>query len=41
MDTTIQYEKPLSDYRRSERQEMMIAPPLDLSFKKATTMIGM
>ncbi|KAF3426521.1 hypothetical protein E2986_05893 [Frieseomelitta varia] len=39
MDTTIQYEKPLSDYRRTERQEMMIAPPLDLSFKKATTMI--
>ncbi|OAD60981.1 Leucine-rich repeat-containing protein 51 [Eufriesea mexicana] len=38
MDATISYEKPLSDYRRSERQEMIIAAPLDLSFKKATTM---
>lgn len=31
----------LSDYRRNEQQEMMIAAPLDLSFKKATTMNGM
>lgn len=41
MDTTMYYEKPLSDYRRNERQEMLIAAPLDLSFKKATTMNGM
>ncbi|CAL7950717.1 unnamed protein product [Xylocopa violacea] len=34
----IPYEKSLSDYRRSERQEMIIAAPLDLSFKKANTM---
>ncbi|XP_028048772.1 leucine-rich repeat-containing protein 51-like isoform X2 [Monomorium pharaonis] len=27
-----------SDYKRDERQEMLVAPPLDLSFKKATTM---
>ncbi|KAL6261373.1 hypothetical protein P5V15_006469 [Pogonomyrmex californicus] len=27
-----------SDYKRNERQEMLVAPPLDLSFKKATTM---
>ncbi|XP_011168324.1 leucine-rich repeat-containing protein 51 [Solenopsis invicta] len=27
-----------SDYKRNERQEMLIAPPLDLSFKKATTL---
>ncbi|XP_012232763.1 leucine-rich repeat-containing protein 51-like [Linepithema humile] len=31
-------ESPISDYKRNERQEMLIAPPLDLSFKKATTM---
>lgn len=30
----------ISDYKRNERQEMLIAPPLDLSFKKATTMRG-
>lgn len=41
MDTTMYYEKPLSDYRRNEQQEMLIAAPLDLSFKKATTMNGM
>lgn len=29
-----------SDYKRNERQEMLVAPPLDLSFKKATTMDG-
>ncbi|XP_076765515.1 leucine-rich repeat-containing protein 51 [Xylocopa sonorina] len=34
----IPYEKSLSDYRRNERQEMIIAAPLDLSFKKASTM---
>ncbi|CAK9812437.1 Leucine-rich repeat-containing protein 51 [Anthophora plagiata] len=38
MDATISYEKIISDYRRNERQEMMIAAPLDLSYKKATTM---
>ncbi|XP_071570506.1 leucine-rich repeat-containing protein 51 [Temnothorax nylanderi] len=27
-----------SDYKRNERQEMLVAPPLDLSFRKATTM---
>ncbi|EZA56428.1 hypothetical protein DMN91_010315 [Ooceraea biroi] len=27
-----------SDYRRNERQEMLVAPPLDLSFKKAINM---
>ncbi|XP_003704338.1 leucine-rich repeat-containing protein 51 [Megachile rotundata] len=35
---TITYEDPHSDYRRTERQEMLIAPPLDLSFKNATTL---
>ncbi|XP_029176610.1 leucine-rich repeat-containing protein 51-like [Nylanderia fulva] len=34
-------ENHTSDYRRDERQEMLIAPPLDLSFKKATTMDGL
>ncbi|XP_017893374.1 leucine-rich repeat-containing protein 51-like isoform X1 [Ceratina calcarata] len=39
MDNTIPYDnKTFSDYRRSERQEMLIAAPLDLSFKKASTM---
>ncbi|XP_032683276.1 leucine-rich repeat-containing protein 51-like [Odontomachus brunneus] len=27
-----------SDYRRDERQEMLVAPPLDLSYRKAATM---
>ncbi|XP_043488024.1 leucine-rich repeat-containing protein 51-like [Polistes fuscatus] len=27
-----------SDYKRNEREEMLIAPPLDFSFKKATNM---
>ncbi|XP_014470780.1 PREDICTED: leucine-rich repeat-containing protein 51-like [Dinoponera quadriceps] len=26
-----------SDYRRDERQEMLVAPPLDLSYRKAAT----
>ncbi|KZC10448.1 PREDICTED: leucine-rich repeat-containing protein 51-like [Dufourea novaeangliae] len=38
MDATIPYEDGFSRYKRTERQEMMIAAPLDLSFKKATTM---
>ncbi|KOC66452.1 Leucine-rich repeat-containing protein 51 [Habropoda laboriosa] len=38
MHAAIPYEKLFSDYRRNERQEMMIAAPLDLSYKKATTM---
>jgi len=29
-----------SDYKRNEQQEMLVAPPLDLSFKKATSMNG-
>ncbi|XP_029044955.1 leucine-rich repeat-containing protein 51-like [Osmia bicornis bicornis] len=35
---TIPNKDVLSDYRRNEQQEMLIAVPLDLSFKKATTM---
>ncbi|XP_031844364.1 leucine-rich repeat-containing protein 51 [Nomia melanderi] len=38
MDTSIPYEDLIACYKRTERQEMMIAAPLDLSFKKATTM---
>ncbi|PBC26952.1 leucine-rich repeat-containing protein 51-like [Apis cerana] len=38
MESIIRYEKPYSDYKRTERQEMLIAAPLDLSFKRATTM---
>lgn len=30
-----------SDYKRNEREEMLIAPPLDYSFKKATNVNGM
>ncbi|XP_076646381.1 leucine-rich repeat-containing protein 51 [Halictus rubicundus] len=41
MDVSNPYEDELSRYKRNERQEMMIAAPLDLSFKKATTMRGM
>lgn len=33
-------ESHTSDYKRDERQEMLIAPPLDLSFRKASTMDG-
>lgn len=32
------YTSVTSDYKRNKRQEMLIAPPLDLSFKEATTM---
>ncbi|XP_076180216.1 leucine-rich repeat-containing protein 51-like [Ptiloglossa arizonensis] len=32
------YKDLFSDYKRAKQQEMMIAAPLDLSFKKATTM---
>ncbi|XP_043262821.1 leucine-rich repeat-containing protein 51-like [Colletes gigas] len=38
MDMTNAYEDVFSDYKRTEQQEMIIAAPLDLSFKKATTM---
>lgn len=41
MESIIRYEKPYSDYKRTEQQEMLIAAPLDLSFKRATTMNGM
>lgn len=40
MNANYSAENHTSDYRRNERQEMLIAPPLDLSFKKATTMDG-
>lgn len=30
-----------SDYKRNEQEEMLIAPPLDFSFKKATNVNGM
>lgn len=41
MESLTRFEKPYSDYKRTERQEMLIAAPLDLSFKRATTMHGM
>lgn len=41
MESIIRYEKPYSDYKRTEQQEMLIAAPLDLSFKRASTMNGM
>lgn len=40
MNANYSAETHTSDYRRNERQEMLIAPPLDLSFRKATTMDG-
>lgn len=41
MDGSLAYEDSISDYRRNEQQEMMIAAPLDLSFKNASSMKGM
>ncbi|XP_076240756.1 leucine-rich repeat-containing protein 51 [Calliopsis andreniformis] len=38
MDGSVPYEDSFSDYRRNEQQEMIIAAPLDLSFKNASTM---
>ncbi|CAL1679612.1 unnamed protein product [Lasius platythorax] len=38
MSANYSSENHTSDYKRNERQEMLIAPPLDLSFRKATTM---
>lgn len=40
MNANYSAENHTSDYRRNERQEMLIAPPLDLSFRKASTMDG-
>lgn len=41
MDGNVPYEDSFSDYKRNEQQEMIIAAPLDLSFRKASTMDGM
>ncbi|EGI59358.1 LRC51 protein, partial [Acromyrmex insinuator] len=38
MNTNYSSQNHISDYKRNEQQEMLVAPPLDLSFKKATTM---
>ncbi|KAG5329755.1 LRC51 protein, partial [Acromyrmex heyeri] len=38
MNTNYSSQNHISDYKRNEQQEMLVAPPLDLSFKKAITM---
>jgi len=40
MSTNYSSQNHISDYKRNEQQEMLVAPPLDLSFKKAITMDG-